>query len=192
VGNASEVLEAVDVLRGRGPSDVRVLTLRLGAEMLVLGRRAGSIAEAERRLEAAIDDGSGLGRFRALVRAQGGDPEVLDRPEQLLGPLETTEVRAATEGVLAAVDTLAVGLAEVVLGAGRTRSDETIDPGVGFTLRRRPGDRVERGEPLVLVHHRPGRDVAEVCRRLAGAFRIADRAEPTLPLLVARVEAPRP
>jgi len=189
VGNASELLEAVDVLRGKGPSDVRALTLRLGAEMLVLGRKAGGIAEAERRLEAAIEDGSGLARFRALVRAQGGDPDVLDRPAELLGPLVTTEVRAAREGVVAAVDTLAVGLAEVVLGAGRTRSDAAIDPGVGFTVRRRPGERVERGEPLVLVHHRPGRDVDEVCHRLAAAFRIADQVEPPPPLLIARVEA---
>ena len=189
VGNASELLEAVDVLRGNGPSDVRALTLRLGAEMLVLGRKAASIAEAELRLEAAIDDGSGLARFRALVRAQGGDPDVLDRPGELLGPLVTTEVRAAREGVVAAVDTLAVGLAEVVLGAGRTRSDAAIDPGVGFTVRRRPGERVERGEPLVLIHHRPGRDVAEVRRRLAAAFRIADQVEPTPPLLIARAEA---
>jgi pyrimidine-nucleoside phosphorylase len=189
VGNASELLEAVDVLRGKGPSDVRALTLRLGAEMLVLGRRAGSITEAEQRLETAIEDGSGLARFRALVRAQGGDPEVLDRPAELLGTLVTTEVRAAREGVVARVDTLAVGLAEVVLGAGRTRADASIDPGVGFTVQRRPGERVQRGEPLVLVHHRPGQDVDEVCHRLADAFHIADRAEPTPPLLIARLEA---
>ena len=191
VGNAGELLEAVEVLRGGGPPDVRALTLRLGAEMLVLGRQAGSVPEAERRLAAAIADGSGLERFRALVGAQGGDPRVLDTPAALLGPLETTEVRAAGAGVVAAVDTLAVGLAAVVLGAGRTRSDEVIDPGVGFTVRRRPGERVEKGEPLVLVHHRPGRDVAEVCRRLAGAFRIAEGVEPTPPLLLSRLEGRR-
>ena len=189
VGNALEVLEAVELLQGGGPADLREVTLRLGAEMLVLGRQAGSIDEAERRLEAAITDGSGLARFHALVRAQGGDPAVLDRPAELLGPLVTTEVPAAHAGVLTAVDTLAVGLAAVVLGAGRTRSDATIDPGVGFTVRRHPGERVERGEPLVLVHHRPGRDVDEVCHRLAAAFRIADQAAPTLPLLIARMEA---
>ena len=192
VGNGLEVLEAMEVLRGGGPADVRALTLRLGAEMLVLARKAGSIPEAERRLEAAIDDGSGLARFRALVRAQGGDPTVLDAPAILLGPLVTAEVRAPREGVVTAVDTLAVGLAAVVLGAGRTRSDEAIDPGVGFTVRRRPGDRVDRGEPLVLVHHRPGKDVSEVCRRLAGAFHVGDRVEPTPPLLIARVEGRRP
>jgi pyrimidine-nucleoside phosphorylase len=188
VGNASELLEAVDVLRGAGPEDVRTLTLRLGAEMLVLGRAAGSIPEAERRLAAVIADGSGLERFRGLVRAQGGDPALLERPSVLLGRLETTEVRAARAGVLAGVDTLAVGLAEVLLGAGRTRSDDAIDPGVGFTILRRPGERVEPGEPLVSVHHRAGQDVSEVCHRLAGAFRIADRPEPTLPLLVTRLE----
>src|SRR5262249_12066607 len=114
---------------------------------------------------------------------------VLDRPAELLGPLVTTEVRAAREGVVAAVDTLAVGLAEVVLGAGRTRSDAAIDTGVGFTVRRRPGERVERGEPLVLVHHRPGRNGDGVGPRLAAAFRIADQVEPAPPLLIARVEA---
>src|SRR5262249_1291607 len=136
-----------------------------------------------------IDDGSGLARFGARIRAQGGDPEVLDRPAELLGALVTTEVRAAREGVVAVVDTLAVGLAEVVLGAGRTRSDATIDPGVGFTMRRRPGERVEREEPLVAVHHRPGQDVGEVCHRLAAAFHISDRAGAPLPLFIARVEA---
>jgi thymidine phosphorylase len=156
--------------------------------MLVLGRQAASVPEAERRLAAAIADGSGLERFRAMVRAQGGDPDVLETPEALLGPLETSEVRAARAGVLAAVDTLAVGLAEVLLGAGRTRSDDAIDPGVGFTILRRPGERVKQGEPLVSVHHRPGQDVSEVCHRLAAAFRVADRPEPTLPLLVARLE----
>jgi len=191
VGNASEVLEAVDVLRCAGPEDVRTLTLRLGGEMLVLGRQAASVPEAERRLAAAIADGSGLERFRAMVRAQGGDPEVLEAPAALLGPLETTEVRAARAGVLVSVDTLAVGLAAVLLGAGRTRSDDAIDPGVGFTIQHRPGDRVEKGDPLVSVHHRPGQDVGEVCHRLAAAFPVADRPEPTLPLLVARLEVRR-
>jgi len=189
VGNACELLEALEVLRGGGPADVRALTLRLGAEMLVLGREAGSVPEGERRLAAAIADGSGLERFRAMVRAQGGDPGLLETPAALLGPLETAEVRAASSGVVAAVDTLAVGLAAVLLGAGRTRSDDAIDPGVGFTIRRRPGERVEQGEPLVSVHHRPGKDVREVCRRLTSAFLVADRPEPSLPLFVARLEA---
>ena len=90
------------------------------------------------------------------------------------------------------MDTLAVGLAAVVLGAGRTRSDEAIDPGVGFTVRRRPGERVDRGEPLVLVHHRPGKDISEVCCRLAGAFHVGDRVGAAPPLLIARVEGRRP
>jgi len=192
VGNASELLEAVDVLRGGGPADVRALTLRLGAEMLVLGKAAGSVPEAERRLARAIADGSGLERFRALVQAQGGDPGVLDRPDRLLGPLENTDVRAPRAGHLARVDTLAIGLAAVVLGAGRRQSHEAIDPGVGFTVHRHPGARVAQGEPLVTVHHRHGQDVSEVCRRLAGAFHIGDGVEPSAPLLLARMEARRP
>jgi pyrimidine-nucleoside phosphorylase len=189
VGNASELLEAVEVLRGGGPPDVRALTLRLGAEMLVLGRQAESVPEGERRLATAIADGSGLERFRALVRAQGGDPALLERPSALLGPLETTEVRAPRAGWLVGEDGQAVGLAAVVLGAGRMRADATIDPGVGFTLRHHPGEQVERGESLVSVHHRPGQDVSEVCARLGAAFRIGDAAEPEPPLLVERLEA---
>ncbi len=192
VGNANELLEAVDVLRGGGPADVRALTLRLGAEMLVLGKAAGSVLEAERRLAAAIGDGSGLERFRALLRAQGGDPALLDTPDRLLGLLATTEVRAPRAGHLSGIDTLAVGLAAVVLGAGRTQSNDTIDPGVGFTVRRRPGERVAQGEPLVTVHHRPGQDVGEVCRRLGRALDIGDGVEPSPPLLLARLEARRP
>ena len=192
VGNASELLEAVDVLRGAGPADLRALTLRLGAEMLLLGRRVRSVEEGEARLAGAIADGSGLERFRALVRAEGGDPAMLDDPTLLLGSLEDTAVRAPVDGVLAAVDTLAVGLAAVRLGAGRTRTDDVIDPGVGFTVLRHPGEPVARGEPMVIVHHRPGQDVTEVCRRLAAAFRVADRAEAPPPLFVARLEASRP
>ena len=189
VGNASELLEAVEVLRGGGPKDVRALTLRLGAEMLVLGRQAQSVAEGERRIAAAIADGSGLERFRALVRAQGGDPAVLEKPFALLGPLETTEVRAPRAGWLVGEDGLAVGLAAVVLGAGRVRADSTIDSGVGFTVRHHPGEQIERGESLVSIHHRPGQDVSEVCARLGEAFHIGDAAEPEPPLLVERLEA---
>jgi pyrimidine-nucleoside phosphorylase len=191
VGNASELLEAVEVLRGGGPPDVRALTLRLGAEMLVLGRQAQSVDEGERRIAAAIADGSGLERFRAMVRAQGGEPALLDEPSVLLGTLETTEVRAARAGWLVDEDGLGIGLAAVVLGAGRKRADATIDPGVGFTVRHHPGEHVERGESLVSVHHRPGQDVSEVCARLGEAFRIGDAAEPELPLLVERMEGRR-
>jgi len=192
VGNASELLEAVDVLRGKGPPDVRALTLRLGAEMLLLGRAARTLDEAERRLSRAIDDGSGLERFRALVAAQGGDPGVLDSPARLLGKLERTEVRAPRPGHLVAMDTLAVGLAEVRLGAGRTRSDDSIDRGVGFTVHLHPGETVAQGEPIFTVQHRPGQDVREVCQRLAAAVRISDTAEPVPPLFIARLEALRP
>ena len=189
VGNASELLEAVDVLRGQGPADVRALTLQLGTEMLLLGRRAASAPEAERLVQNALADGSALARFRALVRAQGGDPAVLDSPEVLLGPLQTTEVRAERAGHLVEMDTTAVGLAAVVLGAGRSRSDDGIDVGVGLTVLRKPGERVAPGEPLFLVHHRPGQDVADVRRRLTAAVRISDAVEPVPPLLLARMEA---
>jgi len=191
VGNGLELLEAVEVLQGHGPADVRDLTLRLGAEMLLLAGQVRTVEDGERRLATAIADGSGLSRLRSLVRAQGGDPGDLDAPERLLGRLDTTPVRAAAAGHLQSMDTEAVGLAAVLLGAGRRRSDDRIDPGVGFTVLRRPGEHVEAGEPLFRVHHRPGQDVTEVSHRLLEAARVGEAPVPAPPLLLGRMEGPR-
>jgi pyrimidine-nucleoside phosphorylase len=188
VGNALEVLEAVEVLRGGGPPDIRGLTLRLGAEMLLLAEGVQSVDEGEALLARAIADGRGLERFRALVIAQNGDPRFLDSPECLPTAGERTDVLAASDGYLSAIDTEAVGLAAVVLGAGRRVATDRIDPAVGFTVLRALGERVERGEPLVRVHHRPGQDVAEVVRRLERAFRLSEEATAPAPLFLKRLE----
>jgi pyrimidine-nucleoside phosphorylase len=95
---------------------------------------------------------------------------------------------AASDGYLSAIDTEAVGLAAVVLGAGRRVATDRIDPAVGFTVLRALGERVERGEPLVRVHHRPGQDVAEVVRRLERAFRLSEEATAPAPLFLKRLE----
>ena len=189
VGNALELLEAVEVLRGAGPPDVRALTLRLGAEMLLLAGTVPGIAAGEERLARAIADGSGLERFRALVARQGGEPQALDDPGQLLGRLESRDVRSPSGGWVVALDTEALGLAAVVLGAGRIRSDAAIDPGVGFTVLRTLGDRVEAGEPLLRIHHRPGAEVSEVVERVQRAYRIGPAAVPRPPLFLERLEA---
>jgi pyrimidine-nucleoside phosphorylase len=188
VGNALELLEAVEVLRGGGPSDIRALTLRLGAEMLLLAECVRSVDEGEALLARAIADGRGLERFRALVLAQKGDPGFLDSPERLPTAAGKTEVLAATDGYLSSIDTEAVGLAAVVLGAGRRVSTDRIDPSVGFTVLRTLGERVERGAPLVQVHHRPAQDVVEVVRRLEGAFHLSGEPLTRPPLFLKRLE----
>ena len=189
VGNALELLEAVEVLRGGGPAEVRALTLRLGGEMLVLAGVESTVAAGEQRLERALADGSGLERFRALVARQGGDPRALDDPGRLLGRLESRDVPSPSTGFVVGLDTEALGVAAVVLGAGRIHSDDAIDPGVGFTVLRTVGDPVSDGEPMLRIHHRPGTDVSEVVERVERAYRIGPVAVPRPPLFLERMEA---
>jgi pyrimidine-nucleoside phosphorylase len=187
VGNALEVVEAVEVLQGKGPPDVTELTLALGAEMLCLGGVAAHVEEARQKLQAALGEGRGLERLRAVVRRQGGDPDAL--PDGLPRAPAHTDVLAAADGVVASVDTEALGRAAVLLGTGRLRAEESVDSCLGFTVLRTRGEHVRRGQPLVRVHHRVGVDVAEVVRRVAGAYRLGERAPPVPPLLLERLEA---
>jgi pyrimidine-nucleoside phosphorylase len=150
VGNAVEVRESIDVLRGGGPPDVRELTLRLGVEMLLL---AGARPQQARpRLEAALADGSALRRFAELIEAQGGDAEVVDDPLRLPQPRCRREVRASRSGVVTSLDAEKVGLAAVELGAGRSRKEDAVDPAAGLLLRKRVGDEVKAGEALAELH----------------------------------------
>jgi pyrimidine-nucleoside phosphorylase len=189
VGNALEVAEIVELLRGGGPPDLRALTVALTAEMLVLGGVADG-ARARRAVEEAIADGRGLAKLEEIVRAQGGDPAAVRDPSRLPRAPRTWELRARSAGVLREIDTEAVGLAAVALGAGRARVEDRVDPAVGFIVRKRLGERVERGEPLCTVHEgERSAPRAAVEARLEAAFRVGE--EPvTLPPLV--LEGPDP
>src|SRR5438105_906160 len=155
VGNAVEVRESIDVLRGGGPPDVRELTLRLGAEMLLAGEAPGVGNDpllARMRLETALADGGALKRFLQLVEAQGGDPSVVDNPLKLPQPKLVREARADKSGVLTALDAELVGLAAVELGAGRARQEDAVDPAAGLLLQKRVGDEVREGDVLAELH----------------------------------------
>ncbi len=190
VGNAGEVREAVALLRGSGPEDLRRVTVELGAEMLRLGGLASGLEEARRRVEAAIADGSGLSKLRRIVEAQGGDPRALDDPERLPRPAGTLEVSSPEGGVVEAIDAEGIGLAAVALGAGRARVEDRIDPAVGLTLAKKVGDRVERGEPLCAIHHGGGggEDPGRVAERVRGAFRIGPGPAEPGPPIIERIE----
>jgi pyrimidine-nucleoside phosphorylase len=189
VGNALEVEEAVQVLKGRGPGDIRELTLALGAEMLCLGGAAREPDHARRQLVAALEEGRGLERLRAVVRRQGGDPDALEAG--LPGAPAQTDVEAPSDGVVAGIDAEALGRAAILLGAGRLRAEDVVDPAVGFTVLRTRGDRVRRGEPLLRIHHRDRVAPGEVVARVTSAYRLAEAAPPRGPLLIERIEAGR-
>ena len=175
VGNAVEVRESIDVLRGGGPADVRELTLRLGVEMLIAGEAPGVGNDplmARMRLETALADGAALQRFAQLIEAQGGDPRVCDDPKRLPQPKLVREVRAERSGVLIALDAEQVGLAAVELGAGRARKEDVVDHAAGLLLLKRVGDEVRAGDVLAELHAATESrlDAGEVRLRGAAAF----------------------
>jgi thymidine phosphorylase len=184
IGNASETREALEVLHGKGPSDLVECTRVLAREMLQLGRVAATAEEADARLDEAIASGAALRTMERMVAAQGGDARVVAEPSRLELAPEKVQVLAARGGFVTGIDALAVGLAGVAMGAGRTRADQPVDFGVGVTLAKKPGESVAAGEPLATLHLRPGQDAEGLRARVAAAFELGDEA-PTLPPLVA-------
>jgi pyrimidine-nucleoside phosphorylase len=189
-GNALEVEESVLALRGEGPEDLMEVTYALGAEMLVLGGAAATRDQARATLHAAVADGRAARRFQEIIEAQGGNPGVVDDPAVLPQAPHQLVYEAPRAGVVAGVAPRAVGKGIIALGGGRTRVDDPVDPAVGFHITARPGDRVERGQPLATVHARDAAGLAAGRRALDAAIRVADAmAEPPLPLVSHRVSA---
>ena len=175
VGNALEVAEAVEVLRGGGPADLREVCLAVAAEMLALGGAAQDPAPA-------LDDGRALAVWERMVAAQGGDPAAA-----LPVAPHTEVVEAPRSGVLAAVDALAVGTAAWRLGAGRNRKEDAVDPAAGVVLGAGLGERVEAGQPLAVLHASSPERLAAGRAALDGAWTITDGAADPLPLVLERV-----
>ena len=189
VGNALEVKEAFLVLRGEGPADVREVTLALAAEMLVLGGAVPDRAAAHRQAQAALVRGRALDKMREIISAQGGDARVLDDPDLLPRAPVCSDVHATDGGVIARMDVRAIGAAAVALGAGRSRLDDEILPGVGFDIRVRPGDPVDAGQAVATVFATDEEAAAHASEALLTAIRIGAEAEPLLPLVSHRITA---
>ena len=187
VGNALEVIEAVETLRGDGPDDLRQVTLALAAEMLVLGDATDTLDEARERAAAALDDGRGFELFRRVVAAQGGDPAALDDLSRLPAAPVRRPAESERSGRVTRMDTRAIGEAAVALGAGRSTLDETIDPAVGFVMRVGPGDAVEPGQPLAEVHAASEADAGTAADALRAAIRITDGEPGFRPLISHRI-----
>ncbi|MFY0570530.1 thymidine phosphorylase [Archangium lansingense] len=189
VGNALEIVEAVEMLHGRAPADYTEVTLALTAEMLVLGGKAASIAEARQKLGKVMADGSAVRKLKEIVQAQGGDPRAIDDYSRLPQARSTVDVVVAPkDGFVTVIDTEAVGLAAVALGAGRQRVDSVIDPAVGFTLLRKEGEAVKAGEPVVRVHYNDPAPLEEVKARLNAAYHFGPQAPAPRPLVIERLE----
>ena len=173
VGNALEVREAIATLRGEGPADLTELCVALGAKMLVLGKVATAEAEARDALVRAISSGTALDTFRAWVSAQGGDARVADDPSLLPVGAHTRVVSAGASGWIAGFDAEGVGRAAMVLGAGRARKEDAVDPGAGLELEVKTGDAVASESVLARLFTSDPLLLDEAESRLRAAVRIA-------------------
>jgi pyrimidine-nucleoside phosphorylase len=187
VGNALEVREAIDTLKGRGPEDLETLSCELGAELLLSSGRETDRERALAFLEKLLREGEGLQKFAELLRNQGGDVAVIDDPARLPAAPRRVDVPAPRSGVVASLDALGVGRGANLLGAGRFTKTDRIDPAVGVELRKKVGHRVARGEPLAVLHVNDPANLDQVKRMVEGAFVIGDGAVAPPPLIVERI-----
>jgi thymidine phosphorylase len=154
IGNALEIRESIEVLRGGGPADTRELTHVLGAEMLMLAGVARDPDDGRARIAKVLADGSALEVFRKLVAAQGGDPRVCDSPASVLPQPKRRDELALRPGRIDAIDSEALGIAALVLGAGRRTKEDAIDPAAGLVIDAFVGEVIEAGAPpQVVLHH---------------------------------------
>jgi len=149
VGNANEVIESIETLKGRGPADVEALSVRFAARMLVLAGHAADESAAEQKVNDALTSGAGLEKFKAIIEAQGGDARVVDDYARLPQPSVTANWTAASAGTITQLDAELIGRAAVALGAGRDRADAGVDPAAGIEILAPVGTPVSAGAPVL-------------------------------------------
>ncbi|MDT2810459.1 pyrimidine-nucleoside phosphorylase [Enterococcus asini] len=180
VGNGLEVVEAIETLQGHGPADLLEMCYILGAQMVVLAKRAENLTEARELLEEALTSGRALEKFKEMITNQGGDASVVDQPERLVTAKYQIELPAKEAGVVTKLVANEIGVAAMLLGAGRQTKEDTINYGVGLKLHKKIGDAVAVGESLVTIYA-DSKEVTEVKERLYKNIMIgASAVEPPL------------
>jgi pyrimidine-nucleoside phosphorylase len=187
IGNGLEVVEVVDVLRGAGPNDLRELCLELAAWMLCLGGAAKSVSEGREKSVELISLGKALERFRQMVELQGGDVGVIDDPRKFSKARYTTQVTSAQNGFVTSMQCEQIGTACVILGGGRERKEDSVDPAVGIVLHKKVGDRVNAGEPLATIHYNAETRAVRARQMISESYQIAEAPPQTKRPLVHRV-----
>jgi pyrimidine-nucleoside phosphorylase len=186
-GNAMEVRESIDALRGAGPDDLMEVTYALGAEMLMLGGVASSPADAWRMMRDAIGSGRALAKFAEIIEAQGGNPRIVDDQDLLASAPVRSEFTAERDGFITEIAPRAVGYGIIALRGGRRTMEDTIDPSVGFLITVKPGDSVKRGQTLATIHALDDKGLREGKRALSEAIAIGDEAPIALDLVSVRM-----
>jgi len=188
VGNALELREAIDTLRGDGPADFRRLVVTLAGHMLTMGNIAATAEAGSQMAARALDDGSALAKFRQFIAGQDGDLRAVDDPDRLPRARFIEDVPAPRAGYLASINAMEVGLSAVMLGAGREQKGDVIDPAVGIVLRAKIGDRLDAGQPLFTVHANSADKLRAAAQRLLAACTWADAPVAPPPLIHAVIQ----
>ena len=183
VGNALEVIEALEVLDGRGPADLRDLCLELAGWMFLLGGKVASSAEGKILAAEQIASGRAKEKFREIIRLQGGDAGVVDAPERLPHARHTFDVASGSEGYVVATECEQLGTACMVLGGGRAKKEDAVDPAVGLVFHRKVGDLVQQGETLCTLHYNDAQRLDEARRLVETAYRFAPEPPSPRPLV---------
>ncbi|HEC2174128.1 pyrimidine-nucleoside phosphorylase [Staphylococcus delphini] len=176
IGNALELQEAIDTLKGEGPEDLTELVLTLGSQMVVLAQKAKDLDEARGMLQEVIDNGKALEKFKTFLSNQGGDASVVDDPSKLPTAQYQFELPAKRSGVVSEMIANEIGIASMMLGAGRQTKEDVIDLAVGLVLNKKVGERVEEGESLLTIYAN-SEDVEQVKQKLYDNITISDHAE---------------
>ena len=187
VGNAMEVAECIDVLHGGGPADVRELCLHLAAWMFHLGGNSETVAEGKQLSEEIIASGKAFDRFRQMVELHGGDISVIDDPDRLPSADHRVEVPSPRAGYVSVIRCEQVGTACVILGGGREKKEDSVDPAVGIVVHKKIGDQVAAGEPLCTIHCHSDAQAARAKKLLEESYEISATPPPHKPSLIHRV-----
>ena len=177
IGNALEIKESIDLLKGQAPADITELVMTLGAHMVVMSGKADDLETARAMCEKTITDGSALQKFGDMVAAQGGDRNVIDHPEIMPQAKFKIELPAKASGVVSKVEADEMGIASMLLGGGRQKADDQLDYAVGIMMNKKVGDPVKAGESLLTIYSNR-EDVADIKQRLYDNIEIRDSAEP--------------
>ena len=183
VGNTLEMLESIDVLCGKGPEDVATLTIELGAYMLKTGGVVTDVARGRQRMQEVLTNGAGLQKFQQLVELQGGDPAVIADPSKFRRAAHQQKILAQDSGYVQRIDSEAIGIASMWLGAGRERLDSHIDHAVGIILKKKVGDVVEAGEPLCVLEYNDDTKLRDAVNHVQRAYTFSASPPAKTPLI---------
>ncbi|MDU2777481.1 MAG: pyrimidine-nucleoside phosphorylase [Staphylococcus epidermidis] len=180
IGNALELKEAIATLKGNGPKDLTELVLTLGSQMVVLAEQAESLDEARQMLVDAIKTGKALNKFKTFLSNQGGDDSIVDSPEKLPSAKYQVEFKAKKDGYITEIIANEIGVASMMLGAGRQTKEDVIDLGVGIVLNKKVGEHVEKGENILTIHTNT-KEIDDILYKLDNSITIESKGEaPTL------------